>query len=479
MSTKELTRSDLIKIRKKSDEDLLFFTRFWFKTIHGTKFIVAKHHETITAELHKIQNYQLELLNINIPPRFSKTELALNFIARSIGQNPTANWLYITSSDELRSQTSVSIRDIVTHPYFQVMYGVELKKDQNGKNLWRTKQGGGLKTATIGGQITGFGAGQMIEHDEELQDYVRDFEGAIVLDDINKIDDAEKKNANNDKVNRIIFNTIFSRKNSKDTPIINIQQRAGEDDATASLMEHYGEDNPKAKFLIMPVVSNGVPLWEWKHDLEDIEKLRTSPKTAHVFLSQYMQDPTPDKEGLLFYDKDLNYYQGELKDYEASAGFVDIADTGEDNHSVPIGKLIDNKIYIDDVLFTKQGTEYNVPLTAEIVNKHNLDLLRIESNMGGSMYQQLLQPLLNEATQVQPIRAKTKKHTRITTMAGFIKAYCVFRSDYEHGSDYDLFMRNLTQYLKDGTSKHDDAPDSIEGLCKLFRVYYPHIWDSV
>jgi len=210
------------------------------------------------------------------------------------------------------------------------------------------------------------------------------------------------------------------------------------------------------------------------NNVENI-KLKDPDKYNHEILGGWLEH----LDGVLFVKKELNYYKGDLKDYEASAGFVDIADTGEDYHSVPIGKIINDKIYIDDVLFTKQGTEYNVELTAEIVNKHKLDILRIESNMGGSMYQQLLQPLLNNATQVQPIRAKTKKHTRITTMAGFIKSFCVFRSDYEHGSDYDLFMRNLTQYLKDGTSKHDDAPDSLEGLCKLFRVYYPHIWDNV
>ena len=120
---------------------------------------------------------------------------AVNFIARGIGMNPTSNWLYITASDELRAQTSVSIRDIVQHPYFKIMYGVELKQDQNGKNLWRTSKGGGLKTATIFGQITGFGAGQMIDHDKDLEDYLREFEGCIVLDDINKIDDSGQENA--------------------------------------------------------------------------------------------------------------------------------------------------------------------------------------------------------------------------------------------------------------------------------------------
>jgi hypothetical protein len=292
MNFDELTDDDLINVRVKCDASLLYFTRFWFRVLKGTKFIVNSHHEVICQELESLERYELELLNINIPPRFSKTEIgAVNFIARGIGMNPTSNWLYITASDELRAQTSVSIRDIVQHPYFYKMYGVQLKKDQNGKNLWRTTKGGGLKTATIFGQVTGFGAGQMTDHENELNDYVRSFEGCIVLDDVNKIDDSGQLNAMNEKVTRVIFNTILSRKNSKDTPIINIQQRAGISDATANFMDHY-KDNSKAKFLVMPVISDdGVPLWEWKHDLVDIERLRTSEATKSVFQTQYMQEP--------------------------------------------------------------------------------------------------------------------------------------------------------------------------------------------
>ena len=199
-------RAFLLEMRIKCDASLLFFTRFFFKELTGNKFIVNNHHNVICNELKRVEEYDLELLNINIPPRFSKTELgAVNFIARGIGMNPTGNYLYITASDELRAQTSVSIRDIVTHPFFKLMYGIELKKDQNGKNLWRTKQGGGLKTATIFGQITGFGAGIMNDTIEEI----RTFEGCIVLDDINKLDDSQVQNATNDKVSRTVFNTVL------------------------------------------------------------------------------------------------------------------------------------------------------------------------------------------------------------------------------------------------------------------------------
>ena len=56
-------------------------------------------------------------------------------------------------------------------------------------------------------------------------------------------------------------------------------------------MDHcgYNDETGKCKedvykFLVLPVVDkNNVPLWEWKHDLKDIEKLRTGEKTASTF----------------------------------------------------------------------------------------------------------------------------------------------------------------------------------------------------
>src|SRR5574344_2357444 len=107
MDFNNLTRAEQAAARIECDRSLMFFTRFWFRVLKGTKFIVNEHHNVICEALRKVENYEIELLNINIPPRFSKTELAaVNFIARGIGMNPTSNWLYIRASDELRAHTS-------------------------------------------------------------------------------------------------------------------------------------------------------------------------------------------------------------------------------------------------------------------------------------------------------------------------------------------------------------------------------------
>lgn len=483
MDFNNLSRSDLVAARIKCDESLLFFTRFWFRVLKGQKFIVNWHHEEICKDLEALERYELELLNINIPPRFSKTELAaVNFIARGIGMNPSSNWLYITASDELRSQTSVSIRDIVTHPYFRIMYGVELKKDQNAKNLWRTNTGGGLKTATIFGQITGFGAGQMVEHNTDLEEFIRDFEGCIIMDDINKTDDSEVQNANNDKVSRVFFNTVLSRKNSSDTPIINIQQRAGHTDMTGQLQDHF-KDNTKAKFLVLPVIIDGVPLWEWKHNLEDIEELRTSPKTAHVFETQYMQNPYIDKEGYVFYHEDLiTFDEARIEkiikagDYQGVCMFVDVADTGEDTHSGPIGYLIGDLVYIVDVLFTQEPTSINTPMTAAKIKEHGVDYTRIETNGVGAMYINSLRPLVPEKHMILSVKAKSHKHTRILTAELGIKKFFRFKKNHDPESQYGKFMKQLTNYKRDESVKKDDAPDSLTGLYKMFNSFYS-VWN--
>ena len=106
-----------------------------------------------------------------------------------------------------------------------------------------------MKTATIFGQITGFGAGKLIdinkENFTELSDYLQNFYGTIILDDVNKIDDADIENAYSQKVARVIMNTVMSRKNTRSTQIINIQQRSGIEDATATLQKYY-ENSPES-----------------------------------------------------------------------------------------------------------------------------------------------------------------------------------------------------------------------------------------
>lgn len=473
-----LTRQQLAHIRHESEKDLLFHTRFWFRMMYNSRFIVNWHHGVMRDELHRVEKYELEFLNINIPPRFSKTQVAgVDFISRGIGINPSSNWLYITASDELRQITSTSIRDIIRHPYFKTMYGVDLKADQNSKNLWRTTQGGGLKTATISGQITGFGAGQIIDIDPDLADYIRDFEGCIVLDDINKIDDTESESANNDKVNRIIFNTIFSRKNSEDTPIINIQQRAGENDATARLEEHF-RGNPKAKFLVIPARQpDGKPTWPKKLSEGKLKELEESPETAHVFLTQYQQEPT-SPHGKPFHRSKLSwFYRAELesilKNSEACISYIDPKDDGNDFYCHPFGHIIGDTVYITGVIHNQANTSVTVPKSIILIEENNASYTVIETNnMGGMIYKDLKEAVTQS---IIPLSNQANKETRIAMAeAGIIKHFR-FLKDPDPKSEYPSYIKKLTGYEYGKETRVDDAPDATAGLYQLFFMKFRHL----
>lgn len=188
-----------------------------------------------------------------------------------------------------------------------------------------------------------------------------------------------------------------------------------------------------------------------------------------------------EQEGALFKRSELNYFDPGQVDWSESIGkiaFIDVADTGEDNHAVPIGSIVGNRIYIQDVIFTKLGTDVNVDLTASFLNEHKPEFVRIESNFGGNMYLSLLQPKVQDDITLLAIRATTNKIGRIIQLSGFMKKYCYFRNDIEIGSDYDKFLENIFEFTADGKAPHDDAPDALEGLCSMARSFHPYLWQE-
>lgn len=472
-------RAKLIAARIECDKSLMYFTRLFFKELRGKKFTLNWHHEKIAKTLEKVKNYEALFCCLNIPPRHSKTEFALNFIAQGLGENPKGNYLYITSSDELRAESSVRIRDIVSSDLFKSMYNVELKKDQRARNLWRTTDGGGLKTATIFGQITGFGAGEMPSSDKELAEYIRDFEGCIVLDDIDKIMDAESGNANNKKTHDTIFNTILSRKNSMDTPIIMIQQRAGEEDSTSVLLDHFNKIDPdKTIHLSLPVIYEGEPLWPEMMDMKTIEGLKTSPRTAHVFETQYMQNPISPNDKP-FHKSKLKYFRKSelsnvLSNSEGCLSYIDCKDEGNDYYCHVFGKLVGTVLYITDVIHNQHNTEITVPASIEKIKSNSCLHTVIETNnMGHMVFKQVKSSV---DSRVMGINSSSNKNSRIAFNEAFVVTHMRFLDDYEMYSDYATYMDKLCKFEYGKSGKPDDAPDATAGLASLCMIKFPHLW---
>jgi hypothetical protein len=352
MTIQSITEQDVLKYKLQTD--LYFFTRYFYKQFNKSNFIRSDHFQLLSDVLEKVYTHEISRLIINLPPRHGKTEMAvINFIAKGLMINPKAKFIHTSYSEALALDNSEKIKEFVQSDEFQAICPITISVDSKSKKKWYTDQGGGMMATSSGGQITGFGAGLMDTDD---------FGGAIIIDDPIKPDDAYSETIRT-SINERFFNTMLSRVNNPKTPIIIIMQRLHENDLCGYLMN---QEPGEWEVISMPVIKeDGTALWSDKHTIEELYKLRAA--NEFVFDTQYMQDPKP-RFGLLFPKDELQRFRRsdiDIKNKVASIAFVDVADTGSDNHCAIFGKIIGIKIYIDDVVFTKEPTETNTVMTIQ------------------------------------------------------------------------------------------------------------------
>lgn len=183
-------------------------------------------------------------------------------------------------------------------------------------------------------------------------------------------------------------------------------------------------------------------------------------------------------EGTLVGVNDLNWYKlSDIpKEPEHKLGYIDVASGGLDSTSFVYTENIGADVYIRDVVFSNEDTEYTIPACAALINKYEPQYVQVESNNAGKIFIQQLQKLCPK-TSIIPIHNSTNKETRIINNIWFVKEHIHFRDDYETGSEYDTFMKEFLSYNKDKRkNKHDDAIDSVTGVVSFISQYLSHLY---
>ncbi|TDS68021.1 intein/intein [Pantoea sp. PNA 14-12] len=148
--------------RIECEEDGLYFTRYFFKQRTGSRMIVAPHHKVIQQTLDRVIDGDIRRLVINVPPGYTKTELAtINMMGRGLALNRRARFMHLSYSHNLALLNSSTTRSIVKSAAFQGMWPMALRDDADSKAMWWTEYGGGVYASSAAGQVTGFRAGHM------------------------------------------------------------------------------------------------------------------------------------------------------------------------------------------------------------------------------------------------------------------------------------------------------------------------------
>jgi predicted phage terminase large subunit-like protein len=329
---------------RMAQADLYFFSRWMFFQRRRYKWLRGPHHKPICDALMRVFRGECKRLIINVPPRYSKTEIAVvNFIAWALGQVPDAEFIHASYAAPLAVNNSANVRSLLQHEaYSQVFPTCRLASD--AKSHWTTTEGGVMYAAGAGGTITGFGAGKHREG----------FGGAIIIDDPHKPDEA-KSDVIRQGVIDWFQNTLESRKNSKETPIILIMQRLHEHDLAGWLLD--GGNGEEWEHVCLPAIqADGTALWPEKHTIADLRRMEKA--APYVFAGQYLQRPAPPEGGVIKPDaiQVIDALPAEpikwIRGWDLAAS-VD----GDYTAGAKLGKLPDGRFIIGDMVRLRCGPD--------------------------------------------------------------------------------------------------------------------------
>ena len=387
-------------IRQCIKRSTLFATRFFFASQYGQKFNVGEHHKKMAQEFDDVFEGKTRFLIINVPPRYSKTEMLKAFVEKGLGINPAAKFIILSYSDNLALDNSEKIKDVCASDWYkQVFPNVEIKHDANAKKKWYTTQGGGIYATSSQGQITGFGAGVVeteasdilsflngtdndtpeTKEEEQTEEYK--FGGAIIIDDPLKAVDADSP-VIRQKVIDIFEGTIRSRVNDRKTPIIVVMQRLHKDDLSGYLQRP--EEQYDWKVLSLPAIvtdedGNERALYPFKHTLDELHQMRAQNK--YVFETQYQQNPMTVTDRTWLHAFDRTRHVGKTT-YNPHMPLYVSFDFNKDPMTCSLWQFDNRRIYGIDTIRIQNATTRMVCM--EIMKRYPRAMLIVTGDCAGN-----------------------------------------------------------------------------------------------
>lgn len=427
----------------------------------------------VVQDLQDLHDRKIKLLAVSLPPRVGKSTLGIFFLTWLMGKYPNKHSLMTGYSRDLTEGFQSEVYSIISSSEYlwnDVFPNHTIQKlsiEKGTIDIDKKRRFSTLTCRTILGSLTG----------------TVDITGIAYIDDV--IEDIEEAlNPNRmDKKYSAYLNQVKDRKIG-DPIELHIGTRWGVNDVIGRLMEQYG-NNPLYRFRVIPALNEKNesnfdydkrrnPEWDkigfsterfrdMKQSLEMAEELAT-------WCAKYQGEPYV-REGLVFHESNLNYYDGKLPSGEPTKVLVcDVAWGGGDSLSCPIAYVYGDRVYIHDWLFSKGDKEETKPQVVAKMIQHLPHYNQFESNNGGDMYADEVENLLKQQGYRLNITNRTttggknaNKHAQILAYAPDIRTF-YFRDRYHRDSDYSNAIKELCQYTQNGKVKHDDAADSLKQL---------------
>ena len=324
-----LLKPTVAELQELARVDFWCFVVLMFPILHPNQKLVHAHYlELIATVLMRAEGRVLRRLNFNMPPRHMKSlMISILYVAWRLGRDPSAQFICISYGDDLAHTHSAATRKVMQDPTYRQIFPETILEKWAVDHI-RTTKGGHRYATSVGSDITGFGADE------------------IIIDDPMQPDEATSEKAK-DKLRQWVYSSVLTRFNDpKHGVLMLVMHRLAPDDLSVTfagaadfilklplICETYegfeDEENGKTIFerhpgdVLNPARMNG----------EEVEKLKAT-LPAHVFASQYQQRPTAGGSGMLSVDLFRRYETSETPKFELIIHSWDIGATVNGNASV-------------------------------------------------------------------------------------------------------------------------------------------------
>ena len=403
-------------------------------------------------------------LTLSTPPGCGKSTLIKFLMAFIMGKYPQSKNMYVSYSDGMVKMMMDALTDMTTGDEYNFQEIFPLgKPDKSAEyNTIGYRRKGDAQTfnlCSIGGSITGRTRADTFMITDDLVKNAEEARSPERLENLyaNYTDTISTRQIGNN-VKEIMLGTIWSIY----------------DPISREKIRYEGE--PGYHFYAFPVCDEEGHS-NFHYDCEDCY---TDERIAHIrekldpvtFSCLYLQRGI-QKEGMPFTAEQLTWYDGILPDGEPDNiyAFCDVAFGGGDSLSMPIAYQYGHEVYVHDVVFNRKDKSVTVPIVAARLQRYAVRKVRFEANVGGQSYADEVSAELKRIGYSCNVTSKRAPNTM--SKLSKIEQYqqnireIRFRRDKDRGREYDLFINELQTFSFTQKNLHDDAADSLAGLCDM------------
>lgn len=395
-----------------------------------------------------------KVLIINAPPRFGKSITAQTASEYVFGRNPLDKIMTGSYNDTLSTTFAQTVRNTIstrkvdddTIVYSDIFPDTRIKYGEAAMDLWALEgaHGKSYLATSPGGTATGFGVNKLI------------------IDDIIK-NSVEALNQRVLDARWEWFTSTMLQRLEGDWRIVVIMTRWATGDLAGRIIKQYGD---LVRVVSMPAVNaDGSMLCDAVLTRADYD-LKVQEMLRPIAEANYLQKPI-DLEGQLYSDL-MSYEQlpEDLGDDRVWA-YTDTADSGSDYLCTIVYRLINDEIYVIDIVFTQEDMDKTEGLVADALYSNDVYKGVFESNNGGRYFSKNVERRIKEShgsnkTIIESVPQTKNKQARILTSSAWVAKH-VYMPPNWHARFVD-FYQNVTTYQAKGKNEHDDAPDVLASL---------------